>query len=107
MFRTSLYVVALMFLICLAPAAIAGTSGQPVTSKPVLLAFSLPSPSPVANWTFSGCWSPGLGRPCVDVYRDANGDPWICKACGTTGNPSPGKCRRTSQAELDAGRWCS
>ena len=78
-----------------------------------LLAFSLPSQAitspavPVANWTFSGCWSPRTGAPCVDVYSDGNGQLWICKACGQTGNPSPGKCRKTTQAELNTGRWCS
>jgi hypothetical protein len=60
-----------------------------------------------ANWTYSGCWSPRTGAPCVDVYRDANGDAWQCKACGTTKSPGPGKCTRVSEAQLAAGRWCS
>ena len=78
-----------------------------------LLTLHLPALSgapavPVAsNWTYSGCWTPRSGSPCVDVYRDTQGRPWICKACRTTGNPGPGKCRQTTQAELDGGLWCS
>jgi len=60
-----------------------------------------------ANWTYSGCWSPRLGAPCVDVYRAAAGDAWTCKACRTTKGPGPGKCSRVSEAQLAAGRWCS
>jgi len=60
-----------------------------------------------SNWTFLGCWTPRSGTPCADVFRDPQGGLWICKACGTTGNPTPGKCRRTTQAELDRGLWCS
>ena len=63
---------------------------------------------PVAsNWTFFGCWHRYPTTPCLDVYRDPQGGLWICKACGTTGNPGPGKCRQTTQAELDRGTWCS
>jgi hypothetical protein len=81
-------------------------------TNPELLPLNLPMIAthpavPVANWTFLGCWSRGGGSPCVDVYRDSQGDLWLCKACGTTGNPSPGKCTRTSQAVLDRGLWCS
>jgi hypothetical protein len=82
-------------------------------ANPSLLVLRLPamevtSAVPVAsNWTYSGCWSPRTGSPCVDVYRDTQGRPWICKACRTTGNPGPGKCRQTTQAELDRGLWCS
>jgi len=81
-------------------------------TNPSLLAFALPvfaaAPAvPVAsNWTFLGCWTRST-TPCSDVFRDPQGQLWICKQCGTTGNPSPGKCRRTTQAELDSGRWCS
>jgi hypothetical protein len=60
-----------------------------------------------ANWTYSGCWSPRLGAPCVDVYRDASGNAWTCKACRTTKSPGPGKCSPVSEAQLAAGRWCS
>ena len=77
-----------------------------------LLPFNLPAVgnAPVvqvaSNWTFFGCWQPRSGT-CVDVYRDAQGGLWLCKACGTPGNPGPGKCRMTPQAELDRGLWCS
>ena len=71
-------------------------------------AYNIPSGVRVANnWTFMGCWTPRNGSPCLDVFRDPQGGLWICKACGTTGNPGPGKCRRTTQAELDRGLWCS
>ena len=97
---------AVLFLaVTVAPAAAA-------TKNPELPPLNLPkianSPAvPVAGWTFMGCWSRYNGSPCIDVYRDSQGDLWLCKACGTTGNPSPGKCTRTSQAALDRGLWCS
>ena len=60
-----------------------------------------------ANWTFEGCWEPNLGSTCRDVYRDDQGNYWICRACGTTGNPTPGKCSPISSATLATGFWCS
>lgn len=62
---------------------------------------------PAANWTFSGCWTQFSGRPCRDIFRDQDGQAWICKDCGTTGNPGPGKCTRISQTTLNSGLWCS
>jgi hypothetical protein len=62
---------------------------------------------PAANWTFSGCWTQFSSRPCRDIYRDQEGNAWICKDCGTTGNPGPGKCNPISQATLNSGFWCS
>ena len=89
------------------------------SARPALLPFhlpasqmaspsSIPNPTPVASWTLLGCWK---SRPwlttCLDVFRDGTGALYMCKACGTTGNPSKGKCRQTTPAELDAGTWCS
>jgi hypothetical protein len=82
-------------------------ASQTVAANPTLLPFHLPAPAPVADWTHLGCWTPRSGSPCVDIYRDGSGQLWKCKACGKTGNPSPGKCSKTSQAELDRGLWCS
>ena len=110
MLRTCLSVAVIVLALGVSSVAAAGTATEQWTPmRPALLSFSLPVVTPVAaaNWTFEGCWSPALGQPCADVFRDAQGDLWICKACGTTGKPSPGKCRRTSQAELDRGFWCS
>lgn len=106
-----------IFLLLLTSVAISTAVAEPATHRGApefaLLTFTPPSSNsggsavPVANWTFSGCWSPRTGAPCVDVYRDSSGQAWACKACGQTGNPSPGKCQKVSQAQLDAGRWCS
>ena len=60
-----------------------------------------------SGWTYSGCWTRTTGGTCYDIYRDASGQAWICKVCRTTKGPGPGKCSKISQAELDAGRWCS
>lgn len=62
---------------------------------------------PAANWTFEGCWTQFSARPCRDIYRDQQGNFWICDACGTTGNPGPGKCNPISSATLASGFWCS
>jgi hypothetical protein len=58
-----------------------------------------------ANWTWSGCIQ--LGSTCYDVYSDQNGTLWVCKACGTTGNPSPGKCRKLTAYEIANSLWCA
>ena len=63
--------------------------------------------SSAANWTFSGCWTQFSAQPCRDVFVDQQGQHWICRACGTTGNPSPGKCSPISAATLASGFWCS
>lgn len=60
-----------------------------------------------ANWTFSGCWTQFSSQPCRDVFVDEQGNHWICRACGTTGKPGPGKCNPISQATLNSGLWCS
>ena len=60
-----------------------------------------------AKWTFEGCWTQFSAGPCRDIFRDAQGDFWICRDCGTTGNPGPGKCNPISQATLASGFWCS
>ena len=59
------------------------------------------------TFTFEGCWTQYISGPCRDVFRDDQGNYWICKACGTTGNPTPGKCTMTTLAALDRGFWCS
>jgi hypothetical protein len=60
-----------------------------------------------ANWTFEGCWTQFSAGPCRDVFVDQQGQHWICKLCGTTGNPGPGKCNPISSATLASGFWCS
>ena len=60
-----------------------------------------------ANWTFSGCWTQFSSQPCRDIFVDEQGNHWICRACGTTGKPGPGKCNPISQATLNSGLWCS
>ena len=62
---------------------------------------------PSANWTFSGCWTQFSSQPCRDIFVDQEGGHWICKACGTTGKPGPGKCNPISSATLASGLWCS
>ena len=59
------------------------------------------------TWAFEGCWEPFQFSTCRDVFRDEQGNYWICKTCGTTGNPGPSKCSQPSLAALDTGFWCS
>ena len=63
--------------------------------------------APAAKWTFEGCWTQFSAGTCRDVFRDDQGNHWICKECGTTGNAGPGKCNPISQATLASGFWCS
>ena len=58
-----------------------------------------------ANWTFYGCIQ--LGSTCYDVFSDQNGALWVCRACGTTNHPGPGKCRRLTAYEIANSPWCS
>lgn len=77
---------------------------QPATTKN----SSAPTPpAAAANWTFEGCWTQWAAGPCRDVFRDAQGNYWICRDCGTTGNPGPGKCSQISPQTLATGFWCS
>lgn len=62
---------------------------------------------PAAQWTFEGCWTQFSAGPCRDIFRDNQGNYFICRACGTTGNPGPGKCNPISPATLASGFWCS
>jgi hypothetical protein len=57
------------------------------------------------GWTFVGCIF--LGSGCKDVFIDSAGTYWVCKACGTTNNPGPGKCRKLTAYELQNALWCS
>lgn len=112
------YVLLLIGLLALLAPNAANASEFP-DPRPALLPFhlsvslvappsSILTPTPVAGWTFLGCWK---SRPwvttCLDVFRDDTGALYICKACGTTGNPNKGKCRQTTQEELNGGTWCS
>lgn len=63
--------------------------------------------APATTWTFEGCWTFFSAGPCRDVFRDEQDNFWICRACGTTGTPSPSKCSPISQATLNIGFWCS
>lgn len=65
------------------------------------------SSAPPANWTFEGCWTQFSAGTCRDVFRDNQGNHWICRECGTTGNPGPGKCNQISSSTLASGLWCS
>jgi hypothetical protein len=68
---------------------------------------AVPHAATAAKWTFEGCWTQFPAGQCRDVFRDDQGNYWICKECGTTGNPGPGKCSPISQATLASGFWCS
>jgi hypothetical protein len=63
--------------------------------------------SSTADWIFEGCWTQFIAGPCRDVFHDQQGNYYICRACGTTGNPTPGKCSPISAATLASGFWCS
>ena len=78
-----------------------GTAGR---SAATIKESSVPA---AANWTFSGCWTQFSSQPCRDIFIDPEGQHWICRACGTTGKPGPGKCNPISSRTLASGLWCS
>lgn len=60
-----------------------------------------------AGWHHVGCWSPYPNcAGAKDVYQDASGNLWQCRACGTTTNPSPTSCYRSSNLNA-IGYWCA
>ncbi len=60
------------------------------------------------GWTFQGCWKPNTNSGCLDIFTDSSGNYYICKPCGTTRNPSGGKCNPTTIEFLNTrGLWCS
>ena len=83
------------------------SSGTPTAQRATAPSATTTSTAPTADWTFSGCWTRFSSQPCRDIFVDQQGQHWICKACGTTGKPGPGKCDPISQATLNSGLWCS
>lgn len=98
-------VAVVFFTLLLASGVAQPTSHNTVAGKSVTAKAS--SMKPAASWTFEGCWTQFSTGTCRDVFRDQQGSYWICRECGTTGNPSPGKCNPISQATLASGFWCS
>jgi hypothetical protein len=75
-------------------------------TRPAVTAAAAPAPAQ-ANWVFEGCWTYWPSGPCRDVFRDSQGNYWLCRACGTTGTPNSTKCSRISPQTLGIGYWCS
>lgn len=98
-------IAAVLFTLVLSFSVVQPTSrAEAVRNAAATTTVAAPS---AANWVFEGCWTQFSAGPCRDVYRDQQGAFWICRACGTTGNPGPGKCNPISQATLSSGFWCS
>lgn len=57
------------------------------------------------GWVYQGCWTPYIVGTCYDIYQDASGAYWRCKACGTTTKPSPKACGQVFPNST--GYWCS
>lgn len=98
-------VVLVLFTFCIASSVAQPTGRDAAISGAANTKNS--SVAPAANWTFSGCWTQFSSQPCRDVFVDQQGNHWICRECGTTGKPGPGKCNPISQATLASGLWCS
>ena len=102
--RIQLLAVALILFTLFLTSGVAQPTGNDVRSATITIEASA---APAANWTFEGCWTQFSAGPCRDVFRDQQGNYWICRACGTTGNPGPGKCNPISPSTLATGFWCS
>ncbi len=98
--RIQLSTVAIVLFTCF----FASGAAQPTRSRATTKVSAAPT---VANWTFSGCWTQFSSQPCRDIFVDQAGQHYICKECGTTGKPGPGKCNPISQSTLASGLWCS
>ena len=76
-------------------------------SAEVTAAKASPAAPLQSNWVHWGCWSYFPAGGCRDIYRDPQGDYWICRACGTTTKPGSKTCSRISTQTLATGYWCS
>jgi hypothetical protein len=56
---------------------------------------------------FEGCWNFFPTGACRAIYRDSQGDYFICGACDKSGTPSSEACSPISPQTLQSGRWCS
>ena len=86
---------------------LASSVAQPAGSNASTALTKNSSATPASNWTFSGCWTQFSSQPCRDIFVDQQGQHWICRECGNTGKPGPGKCNPISSATLASGLWCS
>jgi hypothetical protein len=102
--RIQLLAVAIVLFTLLLASGMAQPTVRHVRGTAIPKTASAPS---TANWIFEGCWTQFASGPCRDVFRDDQGNYWICRDCGTTGNPTPGKCSPISPATLSRGFWCS
>lgn len=104
--RIQLLAVALILFTLFLTAGVAQPTGNNVAAQGGTITIEA-SAGPAANWTFQGCWTQFSAGTCRDVFTDQQGNHWICRECGTTGNPGPGKCNQISSATLASGFWCS
>jgi len=109
--KIRLSVVAAVFAALFVAFGVAQPVGQsaagPDAPAKVMSAAASPAAPLQSNWVHWGCWSYFPSGGCRDIYRDSQGNYWICKSCGTTGTPSPSKCSRISTQTLATGYWCS
>ena len=104
--RIQISIIAVVFFtFFLASSVVQPASGDAVVPSVAITKNS--SVTAASNWTFSGCWTQFSSQPCRDIFVDQQGQHWICKECGNTGKPGPGKCNPISQATLASGLWCS
>src|SRR5262245_22443905 len=67
-----------------------------------------PAASPKAtDLLFEGCWTYFSAGPCRAIYRDSQGNYYICGKCDSSGNPGPGSCSPISPQTIQIGYWCS
>jgi len=102
--RIQLLAVALILFTLFLTSGVAQPTGNDVRSATITIEASA---APAANWTFEGCWTQFSAGTCRDIFVDQQGNHWICRDCGTTGNPGPGKCNQISSSTLASGFWCS
>jgi hypothetical protein len=56
---------------------------------------------------FEGCWTYYPAGPCRAIYRDSQGEYFICGACDNGKPHGSGACGLISPQTLQRGYWCS
>ena len=103
--RIQFSVVALVLFVLLFASVVAQPAGRKAVAGAAKVKAS--ATTTTVDWVFEGCWTQYVSGPCRDVYHDAKGNYYICRDCGTTGTPTPGKCSPISSVTLSRGFWCS
>jgi hypothetical protein len=111
--KIKLFVLAVMSIAIFSVPGAVPLTGKVVAANSAATGISTPTrvlpaaSSKVNDLLFEGCWTFFSAGPCRAIYRDAEGNYYICGKCDSGGSPGPGSCSQISPQTLQIGFWCS